>query len=189
MSIENRSSRPRIQSLTQRLAAATVGACVLATAAAAGAAAATRPAPEIVRPTAPPQAIGAAHTLRTIPEACTRLEGHFTGDAAAPYALEATRSRPNCQPRARFVDASRAKPLVAAGWVLNDRIRIPNASCPLQEAVVLVWRMPAEVAPPKLDAQGRARLYLQDAQQAARAQRTAPVPQFTAELRIAGSCG
>ena len=58
------------------------------------------PPPEIRRPVAPPQADGVPHTLRTIPEACARIEGRFTGDAAAPYALGAVRTGPRCRARA-----------------------------------------------------------------------------------------
>ena len=56
---------------------------MLALALAAPAAAQQRP--EIVREPVPPQADGAAHTLRTIPEACARVEGVFTGQAEPPY--------------------------------------------------------------------------------------------------------
>ena len=55
---------------------------VAALAAAALPASAADPAPEIQRPLGTAQAVGAAHTLRSIPEACARLEGVFTGDAA-----------------------------------------------------------------------------------------------------------
>ena len=96
------------------------------------------PTPEIQRKPGAPQAIGVAHTLRTIPEACARLEGRFTGDAAAPYRFTAVRSSARCQPRARLVDAAAAKPSAASGWVLNDVVRVPNAGCPSQRAVVLV---------------------------------------------------
>lgn len=191
MSIEVQRARHRADQGWRLLAAtaAIAGACGLATGTVRAAPAAGSASPEIVRPAATPQATGAAHTLRTIPEACTRLEGRFTGDAAAPYALGVVRSRPNCQPRARFVDAAQAKPSTEAGWVLNDEIRVPNAACPQQRAIVQVWRKPVDVAPPKLDAQGRARLYLQDAQQAAQANRIAPVPQFTARMTSHGGCG
>lgn len=164
-------------------------ACGLVVGVASATPAANAAAPEITRPPVSPQPVGAAHTLRTIPEACARLEGRFTGDAARPYALTAVRSRPNCQPRARLVDATQATPSVASGWVLNDELRVPSAACPDQQAVVRVWRTPADVAAPKLDAQGRARLYLQEAQQAAQAQRIAPLPQFTARVAIEGGCG
>ncbi|HEY4555570.1 MAG TPA: hypothetical protein VIG68_03935 [Lysobacter sp.] len=157
---------------------------------AAFAASAADPAPEIARAPGKPQAVGVAHTLRTIPEACARLEGAFTGDAAQPYRFAAVRTSPNCQPRARFVDAAKAKPSVAAGWVLNDVIRVPSAACFTQHAQVQVWRRAGQGAPPALDGQGRSRVYLQDAKQQAAADRTPPVPMFAAQLSIEGkSCG
>lgn len=167
---------------------ALVMACVLAPVTVLAAPAGKVSAPEIRRAPATPQAVGVAHTLRTIPEACTRLEGRFTGRAEQPYALQAVRTRPNCQPRAQFVDAAQARPSTASGWLLNDEIRVPNAACSSQHAVVQVWRKPVAVAPPKLDAQGRARLYLQDAQQAAQSDRIAPVPQFAARMSLEGGC-
>src|SRR5687767_6297010 len=71
---------------------------------------ATEAKPEIVRPTGTPQAIGAVHAVRTIPEACVRLEGMFTGAAAQPYRFAAVKSFPHCQPRARFVDFAQVQP-------------------------------------------------------------------------------
>ena len=59
------------------------------------------PSPEIQRPPAAPQAVGSVHTVRGIPEACTRLEGVFTGQAGAPYKFDAVRTSPNCQARGR----------------------------------------------------------------------------------------
>ena len=50
------------------------------------------PQPEIQRAVGSPQAVGVAHTLRTIPEACARLEGQFTGGAASPYKFAAVRT-------------------------------------------------------------------------------------------------
>lgn len=146
------------------------------------------PVPEIERPAAMPQAVGAAHTLRTIPEACTRVEGVFTGDAAEPYRFAVVRTSPNCQPRARFVDAATAHPDLAAGWILNDLIRVPSAACPDRQAVVRVWRRPAEdAAPPDLDAQGRSRIYLQESRQAAASGATArKVPMFAAAMTVEG---
>ena len=91
--------------------------------------------PEIDRPEASAQAVGAAHTLRSIPEACARLEGMFTGEAAEPYRFAVVRTSPNCQPRARFVDAADAKPSTADGWLLNDRISVPSAGCPSRKAI------------------------------------------------------
>ncbi|QWP76821.1 hypothetical protein J5226_25200 [Lysobacter sp. K5869] len=152
---------------------------------------AAEPTPEIQRSaSAPPQAVGAVHTLRQIPEACARLEGMFTGEAAQPYKFAVVRSSPNCQPRARFVDAAKAQPSEAGGWKFNDLIRVPSAACPSQRAVVRVWRRPAAVAPPELDAQGRARLYLQDEKARAEAAKLTPVPMFAAAMTVEGkACG
>ena len=130
--------------------------------------AAQDPTPEIKRQASTPQAEGKAHTLRTIPEACARIEGQFTGLAADPYKFTLARTSANCQPRARLVDAAKVKPSTKDGWIFNDVIRVPSASCPAQEAVVRVWRKPADAAPPDLDAQGRSRIYLKDATDAAK---------------------
>lgn len=90
------------------------------------------PTPELKqRPPGTAQAIGAVHTLRQIPEACARLEGVFTGNAAQPYTLSVVRSSPTCQPRARFVDFAKAAPSVASGWIFNDVIRVPSAAVPV----------------------------------------------------------
>lgn len=151
-------------------------------------AAAAEPEPEIRRPPATPQATGTAHSVRTIPEACIRLEGVFTGDPARPYAIAAKRSSPRCRPRARFVDADRARPSPEAGWRLNDLIRVPSAACPGQQAVVRVWRRPGGAAPPALDAQGRARLYLGEAMERDAAQARAVLPLYAAGMRVEGTC-
>jgi len=130
------------------------------------------------------------HTLRQIPEACARLEGVFTGDAAQPYRFSAVRTSPKCQARARFVDAAKVKPSEADGWKLNDLIRVPNAGCLTQLAVVRVWRHPANVTPPELDAQGRARIYLQDSVERAKAKKLPAVPMYAASMAIEGMpCG
>lgn len=142
--------------------------------------------PEIVRETGQPQAMGAAHTVRAIPEACARLEGMFTGDAGQPYRFAAVKSSPNCQPRARFVDFAKAKPSEAEGWKFNDEIRVPNAACPSQLAVVRVWRKPGAAAPPKLDAQGRSRIYLQEASEKAKQGVAPQVPMYAAEMKLEG---
>jgi len=142
--------------------------------------------PEIVRPTGTPQAFGAVHSVRTIPEACVRLEGVFTGDAAEPYRFAAVKSFSNCQPRARFIDFAKAQPAKAKGWKLNDEIRVPNAACQTQLAVVRVWRKPGEVAPPQLDAQGRSRIYLKDAAEQAKAQGASKVALYAAQVSIEG---
>ena len=149
-------------------------------------AAATDPVPEIERPAGAPQAIGAAHTLRAIPEACARLEGKFTGDAARPYEFAAVRTSANCQPRAQLVDAAKVQPSAAKGWKFNDLIRVPNAACPSQQAVVRVWRKPADAVPPALDGQGRSRIYLDESMAAIKAGDLAPVPLFAASMTLEG---
>ena len=75
-------------------------ACLALLAVAFGAGAA-EPVPEIQRKPGTPQAVGTLHTLRTIPEACARLQGQFTGIVAKPYAFAAVRSSARCQARAR----------------------------------------------------------------------------------------
>src|SRR5690606_11711759 len=91
--------------------------------------------------TGAPQAPEAVHTVRQIPEACTRLEGRYAQPGAArPYVLQAVAVGGNCQARARYVDGGQAQPSASAGWVLNDEFRIPEAACPGREAVVQVWR-------------------------------------------------
>ena len=154
---------------------------------AASAAVAGDGAPEIQRPPATPQAVGVVHTLRTIPEACTRLEGRFTADGSAPYALAAVRTGARCQSRAALQE--RAPAPGAAGWVLNDLIRVPSAGCASQQAVVRVWRKPVEQVV-KLDGQGQSRVYLDDAKQAAAGGKLAAIPMFAAEMVVEGeACG
>lgn len=147
---------------------------------------AAEPTPEIRRDEVKPQVVGTAHTLRTIPEACARLEGMFTGKPAEPYKFAVVRTSPTCQARARFVDAAKAKPSEKAGWKFNDRIRVPNASCPSQLAVVRIWRKPVGVAPPKLDAQGRSRIYLKDATAKAKAQGAPDLTLYAAAMEVEG---
>lgn len=147
---------------------------------------AAEPVPEIRRQPGTPQAVGALHTLRTIPEACARLQGQFTDDPASPYRFSAVRSGERCQPRARLVDAASARPSVARGWVLNDVIRVPRAGCPGQQAVVRVWRRDATAQPPKLDAQGRSRIYLKDGLDAARAGDLTSIPLYAAVMAVEG---
>lgn len=151
---------------------------------------AAEPKPEIQRDTGTPQAVGKVHTLRTIPEACARLEGVFTADAAQPYKYAVVRTSPQCQPRAHFVDYAKAKPSEAAGWKFNDAIRVPSAACASQQAVVRVWRKPVDNTP-KLDGQGSARIYLQDAKQDAAAGKKLPaVSMYAAEMKVEGkACG
>jgi hypothetical protein len=153
----------------------------------AGPLSATDPAPEVKRPPAAPQAVGAVHTLRTITEACARIEGRFTGDAADPYRYDVVRTSPMCQPRARLVEADKAKPDLASGWVFNDLIRVPSAACPGQQAVLRIWRHPApDVVPPKLDAQGKSRIYLEESMEQAKAGKLAALPMYTATLKVEG---
>jgi hypothetical protein len=147
-------------------------------------------APEIERKPGAPQAVGAAHTLRTLPEACARLEGRFTGKAAEPYAFTATRTSATCQPRAQLVDAAKVRPSAADGWKLNDVIVVPSAECGSRKAVVTVWRKPADTRPPALDAQGRARIYMDDARAAISAGKLAPVTLYAAAMTLEGKpCG
>ena len=147
---------------------------------------ATDPVPEVQRPPGAPQAVGAVHTLRTITEACARIEGRFTGDASEPYHYEVVRTSPMCQPRARLVDADKVHPDTAGGWIFNDLIRVPSAACPGQQAVLRIWRHPADATPPKLDAQGKSRIYLEKSMEQAKAGKLASLPLFTATLQVEG---
>lgn len=159
-------------------------ALLLLSAAFAAPAPAAGPEPEIVREAAQPQAVGAVHTLRQIPEACARIEGVFTGDPGAPYRHAVVRTSERCQPRARFVDAAKAVPSAAGGWVLNDLLRVPRAGCPSQQAVVKIWRRPAGEAPER-DGQGRLRVYVDESAQAAAGPRMAPA-RYAAEVAVEG---
>lgn len=142
--------------------------------------------PEIERPAAGAQADGAVHTVRQIPEACTRIEGRFTGDAAAPYDMQLLRTSPQCQPRAAFLDSAKVNPGEATGWKLNELVRIPSATCSTQRALIEVWRKPAgqQVT---LDGQGQNRVYLEDAKAQAAAGRLAALPAYSARLKIEGA--
>lgn len=144
------------------------------------------PVPEIKRDAIPPQAIGALRTLKTIPEACARIQGQFTGDPAQPYKFAVVRTSARCQPRARLVEAANAKPSQAKGWIFNDLIRVPSATCATQQAVVRVWRQPADVAPPERDGQGRSRIYLKDSMQKAKAGKLSPIPVYAASMSVEG---
>lgn len=146
------------------------------------------PAPEIRRAVAPAQATGAAHTLRVIPEACARIDGQFTGQADDPYRVSVSRTSRRCQPRARVVDAKAAEPSAASGWVFNDVVRVPHAACPDQQAVLRVWRRSGAGAPPRADAQGRSRIYLDEARDSAEAGRLARIGEFAIDLSVEGSC-
>ena len=163
---------------------------MLCTALFAASAAMAADAPEIQRPLATPQAMGVTHTQRTIPEACARLEGRFTGDAATPYTLAVVRTSARCQSRARLVEAATAKPSAAGGWILNDVIRVPAAACTTRQAVVRIWRKPAGGAAPKMDAQGRVRVYLKEGLDAAGAGTLGAIPQYAVAMAVEGkTCG
>ncbi len=151
-------------------------------------ASAADPTPEIQRATFPAQTPGQIHTIRIIPETCAYLRGGFVADAATPYRYGAASTGKRCQPRAWLVDPVEAKPSPQGGWILNDLIRIPNAACPMQQAVIRVWRKPANNTPPPADAQGRPRIYLEDAKRRAAAGKIAPLPQYAAVLTVEGSC-
>ncbi|MBO9717993.1 MAG: hypothetical protein J7507_14630 [Pseudoxanthomonas sp.] len=136
-----------------------------------------------------PQAVGAVHTVRTIPEACTRLEGVFTGEAAQAYRMQPVRTAPNCQPRARYVDPAQARPSQQDGWILSTETLIPQAGCPARQALVKVWRKPVAQDLAR-DGQGQVRIYLQDAQKQAAAGQMRALPEYSAVLDVTGGrCG
>lgn len=151
-----------------------------------GVASAAGPAPEITRKAAAPQAVGVAHTVRQIPEACVRIEGVFTGDAEVPYRYTVGRTGANCQPRATFADAATAQPSTAGGWIYSDLIRIPAQGCDTLQAVVKVWRKPvAQTA--ERDGQGRARLYLDEMKPQAGGAKPNAVPAYAASMDVEGT--
>jgi hypothetical protein len=144
------------------------------------------PVPEIKRDPASPQAPGVLHSLKTIPEACARIQGQFTGDPARPYEFAIVRTSANCQARARLVDAAKVKPSTGTGWIFNDLIRVPSAACATRMAVVRVWRHPADVSPPELDSQGRSRIYLKESLAKAKADQLAPIPVYAVSMQVEG---
>ncbi len=139
---------------------------------------------EIQRPPAAAQAVGVLHTVRQVPEACTRIEGRFTGQADAPYDMRLVRTGAQCQPRAAWLDFAQVTP-GQGGWKLNDRIRVPAAECPGQQALVEVWRRPVE-QPLDRDGQGQLRVYLDEARKQAGAGRLAALPAYAARLEMEG---
>jgi len=146
--------------------------------------------PEVQRGPFPAQKTGAVHTLRVIPEACAYLQGSFTTDPAKPYRFGAARTSSRCQARARLVDPAKAAPSAERGWILNDVLRVANADCPAEQAVVRVWRKPADTLPLRPDAQGRSRIYLDDSRRQAEAGKLNALPQYAAVLTIEGRrCG
>ncbi|PNS08453.1 hypothetical protein [Solilutibacter silvestris] len=143
--------------------------------------------PEIRRDPGKPQAIGVRHTLRTIPEACARIEGQFTGKAASPYLSEVVNTNPACHPRVRLRDAGEAKPTKAGGWIFNDQIEVHSAECPTQVAVVRIWRKPSSTAvPPKLDAQGSARVYIGGKEDTLKSHGADQLPQYAIATNVEG---
>jgi len=86
------------------------------------------PKPEIKREASTPQADGKAHTLRTIPEACARIEGLFTGieDRIAQFTDLVATAISNAQARADLA-ASRAR-IVAASDQTRRRTRTSSRS-------------------------------------------------------------
>lgn len=147
--------------------------------------------PELHRDPGKPQAVGVRHTLRTIPEACARIEGVFTGKPASPYLSEVVNTNPACHPRVRLRDAGEAKPNKADGWIFNDMIQVPSAECPSQVAVVRIWRKPSATAvPPKLDAQGRARVYIGGKEDTLKNHSADQLPQYAIATNVEGkACG
>ena len=143
--------------------------------------------PEIQREPFPAQTPGQVHTIRIIPETCAYLRGGFVAGAVTPYRFGAASTGKRCQPRARLVDPLKATPSADTGWILNDLIRIPNAACPAQQAVIRIWRKPANNAP-QLDGEGRPRIYLEDAKRQAAAGKIAPLAQYAAVLAMEGDC-
>lgn len=151
---------------------------------------AAEPQPEIQRAVGAPQAVGALHTLRVIPEACARIQGKFTGNSAKPYDFAVVQTGTRCQPRAKLVDAAKVKPQGKPGWIYADLVRVPSAACASQQAVVRIWRHDAKAAPPQLDAQGRSRLYLKESVDAARQNGAGEIPVYAVEMGMAGKgCG
>lgn len=149
------------------------------------AALAATPKAEIERPAATAQAVGAVHTVRQIPEACTRIEGRYTGQAGQPYDMQLVRTSPQCQARAAFLDFSKVSPSEAAGWKLNEVVRVPSAACSTQQALIEVWRKPVGQQV-KLDGQGQNRVYLEDGKAQAAAGRLAALPAYSARLSMEG---
>jgi len=124
------------------------------------------PKPEIARPAAAPQAVGAVHTLRQIPEACARLEGAFTGDAAQPYRYAPVRTSPQCQPRAlrRFrqdeafrrggMEAQRRDPRAERGVSFSAGRRARVAQTRQRDAAAAGWPGPVAHLPAGRQAAG-----------------------------------
>jgi hypothetical protein len=157
----------------------------------AGAKATAATEPEIQREVGQAQAVGQVHTLRNIPEACVRLQGQFTGDAATPYRMESV-PRDRCAPRAKYVEASalQTPPSSADGWTLNDVIRVPSAACPNQQAALSIWKHQVDPTKIALDGQGRMRMYMQDGNVTTPSgEKAHAITLYTATLKVSGGCG
>ena len=64
-------------------------------------------------------------------------------------------------------------------------IRVPSATCPAQQAVVRVWRLPVDNRQ-ALDGQGQSRIYLEEAKKQAAAGKIPQVTMFAAQLQVEG---
>lgn len=144
--------------------------------------AATAATPEIARGPAKAQAVGVAHTLRNVPEACVRLEGQFGAAPAVPYAVTLQAQR-GCTPRARFDARVGGAAPVGEGWILNDVLRVPRADRADCVASISLWRHPGALAPIEQDGQRRVRMYLDEDRQPAGER-----PRFAATLEISPAC-
>ena len=88
---------------------------------------------------------------------------------------------------------------MARGFIATRKLGIAVAGfpnlfimpAPAQQAVVSVWRHPADSAvPPKLDPQGKSRIYLAEGVAKARAHALSPIPLYAASMRVEGKpCG
>lgn len=141
------------------------------------------------RPPSRPQADGVWHTLRQIPEACARLQGRFTGQPERPYQLQAVASSTHCRRRAVLLALQQGGEDPGQGWMLDERIMVPSAACPGLAVELRLWRrQPADTSRPR-DAQGRERIYLQQAREQWARQRLAGLPQWRAYWQLQGRCG
>ena len=138
------------------------------------------------RPIGSAQADGQLHTLRTIPEACVRLQGQFGGPDG--YALAAVPSAPGCQPRAQFRGVDSIDPDPAAGWLLDEIVRVPSARCPQQMLRLELWTLPVAPVQAPRDGQGQVRIYLEQAQQGRAAGAALQRAQWTARWGLDGRC-
>ncbi len=131
------------------------------------------PSPKSSRDTGKPQAVGERAYRARHPGGLRAAGGHVHRRCAQPYKFAAVRSSPNCQARARFVDFVKATAF-GGGWLEVQR-RDPRTQCGLSslQAVVRVWRKPADVAPPNWMRRAVSRIYLQEAGEQAKTQKPA----------------